>query len=333
MTDYAETAEVAAMRVWVFTHLWNRTVADARAAWAAGPYAAGTLTLHGPSGVVDEQDTQYDAWFLGRINAYGRGATACSDPTGNVDAGITEARYYPRAGGTPPTYVTASGLRLYHSGDRAGSGDSDEAQAAPALSSGAVDAAWDYVAANIGFANMMYASPQNTVGGGGNWTSVNAAAGYVVTESHIVRIGFISGLLDRIQAGGSVRQQARAGARYGTGINENAQEFYATWCGRIYRPSTSSFVATLWSVGDWVGSQKFPAQATMVNRTWRAVAAAYASCAATDYLVIESGAKFVGPTSGGTGCGIHFDDQAASDLPEDETTTTDLNSWVEFCNA
>lgn len=331
MSDYPETAEVAAMRVWVFAHLWNATVADARAAWAAGPYAAGTLTLHGPSGVVDEQDDQYDAWFLGRINTYGRGASACSDPTGNVDAQITEARYYPRTGGTPPTYVTASGLRLYHSGDRASSGDSDEALAAPGLGGNDVDAAWDYVAANIGFAQMMYATPQNTVGGGGNWSG-GTAAGYVALESHTVRIGFISGLLDRIQAGGSVRQQCRASARSGIGVCEECQEFYATWCGRIYRPSSSSFVATLWDVGDWVGTTKWSPYGTAPNRTFRATAAAYAGCEATDYLVIESGAQFVGPTDKPAGCGIHFDDQAASDLPEEETSTDDLNSWVEFCD-
>lgn len=323
---------------WEAQNIWYKTVAEARAAWDAGPYSASTLTLNGPEGVVDEMDDQYDDWFLIRRLSLTstKLSSPCAEPTIGPTYVIGSKKLYPATNlvgtGNPIVYVPAEGVRLYHSGHAASSGDSDEAFAAPGLGGANVDSAWDYVAGNIGFANMMYPTPQNSTGGGGNWSAVNAAAGYAVFETHLMRIGLAPDVLTRIVSGGTVRQQVRASARSGVGIDEAAQQHFATWCGRIYRPGTG-FVANLWDVGDYTGSVRFsPQEDGVINRTWRATITPYADCVATDYLVIETGAQHVGPTGGGTGCGAHFTDQAEDDLPEDQTTTSDLNSWVEFCS-
>lgn len=52
---------------------------------------------------------------------------------------------------------------------------------------------------------------------------------------------------------------------------------------------------------------------------------------AGDFLVFEIGA---GGTSAGSGHdpALRYGDVAASDLPEDDTTTTDDNPWIEFAN-
>jgi hypothetical protein len=68
-----------------------------------------------------------------------------------------------------------------------------------------------------------------------------------------------------------------------------------------------------------------------VNRTFSSAYAGVPDAVAGDYVVVDLGARHFAPTSGDTGAAIHFTDDAASDLPEDEATGTNLRSWIEFC--
>lgn len=231
-------------------------------------------------------------------------------------------------GPKPPTQPTAgSSLRLYHSAHLAGDSDTAEAQAAPNLGAGNLDSGWEGNNGGAFDAYMLYDTPASTVNGAASWAAVNAAAGQYAMRSYLYRLS--GDLLDIIQAGGTVRMQAKASARYGIGISESAQNNVSAWCIRVYRPSTSSFVGTAVAVSSG-GSLKFPAQAIQVNRLWSATLSAVAGAQSGDYIVVEIGTNHIGPTSGGTGAGITFTDNKASDLPEDELETGALNSWIEF---
>lgn len=231
-------------------------------------------------------------------------------------------------GPKPPTQPTAgSSLRLYHSAHLAGNSNTAEAQAAPNLGAGNLDSGWEGNNGGAFDAYMLYDTPAGTINGAASWAAVNAAAGQYAMRSYLYRLS--GDLLDIIQSGGTVRMQAKASARYGIGISESAQNNVSAWCIRVYRPSTSSFVGTAVAVSSG-GSLKFPAQATQVNRLWSATLSAVAGAQSGDYIVVEVGTNHIGPTSGGTGAGITFTDNKASDLPEDELETGALNSWIEF---
>lgn len=233
-------------------------------------------------------------------------------------------------GPRPPTPATeGNSVRLYHSSHQSGEqDDAPEQLAAPDLSVASIDAAWEYNGGAGVEYFMLYPQPLGTVDGSATWSAVNAAAGDAMVRGYVVRLGYVD-LTSIIAAGGTVRGQNRAGARYGVGISEPAQNHRFETCARIYRPGTG-FVATLWDVGDLTGDANLPAQPTGVNRSWGGAFTAYASAADSDYLVIDYGALHTAPTGGGTGAGIQFTDTAGSDLPEDQVTTSSLNSWVEF---
>lgn len=234
----------------------------------------------------------------------------------------------PRPPLQPTDPVVGGSVRLYHTDWRAGSGDSAEALAAPALSASDASGSWDAEAASYGFARMMYDTPQSADDGAVAFDAVNFAVGDYASRAEMILLDNAT-LLSVIQGGGTVKGQNRATSRHGVGINESLQDDVLETTGRIYRPG-SGFVATLWDVGDLTGTLKFAAQSTPVNRTFSGAFAAYASAVATDYLVVEYGFHHAGPTSGGAGAGIRFNDTAGSDLPEDQVTTTNLRSWVEF---
>ncbi|MCC6619459.1 MAG: hypothetical protein IT341_10535 [Chloroflexi bacterium] len=229
----------------------------------------------------------------------------------------------------PTTPAEGNSVRLYHTDHQSGEHDDmPEQLAAPDLGLGNIDAAWedDNGAAFEYF--MMDPEPQSSVNGSVSWSAVNAAVGDVAIRGYVVRLGH-AGITSLIQSGGTVRGQNRANARNGTGISEGAQNHRLETCGRIYREGTG-FVATLWNVGDCTGDVNLAAQPTHVNRSWGGSFTGYASADEDDYLVIEYGVLHTAPTGGGTGAAISFRDTAESDLPEDDVTTTSLNSWVEL---
>lgn len=232
----------------------------------------------------------------------------------------------PRAPAQPTDPVAGDSVRLYHSDDRAGTGDSASSTVAPGLTHANKASAWD---AHVeGTYVMLYDAP---VGSGVDtpYEGVNMPANDYFVRGTTILISDVDGLLEIIQDGGTVRGQQRARSRSGVGINEGAQNHIIETTGRIYRPG-SGFVATLWDVGDLTGDLKFAAQTTPVNRSWGGAFDAYASAADTDYLVVEYGFVHAGPISGGSGAGIPLTSAGASDLPEDQVTTTNLRSWVEF---
>jgi hypothetical protein len=71
---------------------------------------------------------------------------------------------------------------------------------------------------------------------------------------------------------------------------------------------------------------------TLTNRIWSTTTATgnYTTVAG-DYLVIEIGVRGV-PTAGGHDSSLRLGDAAASDLPEDDTGTTDLRPWIELAD-
>lgn len=234
----------------------------------------------------------------------------------------------PRPPAQPTDPVAGGTVRLYHTDYRAGSGDSTEALAAPALSATDADADWDDETASFGFYRMLYATPQSADDGSVAFDAVNMAVGDYAHRGYLIKLDNAD-LLAIIQGGGTFRGQNRANSRSGIGISEPAQDNVIETCGRIYRPGTG-FVADLWAVGDATGDLKYAAQTTPVNRSFDGSFTAYASAVSTDYLAVDYGFHHAGPTSGGTGAGLRFNDTAASDLPEDQSTTANLRSWIEF---
>lgn len=72
------------------------------------------------------------------------------------------------------------------------------------------------------------------------------------------------------------------------------------------------------------------AEGTITNRSFPRTSSAVTALRG-DYLVLEVG---VGgnPAAGGHDTDLSFGDDNASDLPEDNSTTTALNPWMEFAN-
>jgi hypothetical protein len=119
-------------------------------------------------------------------------------------------------------------------------------------------------------------------------------------------------------------------SRHGIGISEASQLNYSNFCVRVYRPGTG-FVATLVNVGDVVGTVRFDPVTNGRNSSFGpATLSAYPSAVAGDYVVVDAGTHHVAPTSGGTGAGIFTTDTSGSDLPIDDSTTSNFNSWWQF---
>lgn len=140
-----------------------------------------------------------------------------------------------------------------------------------------------------------------------------------------------------LAAGGAVlRIQARTRSRSGTGISEAAQDNISQVRAYVTTGASSTVRGVALEAHGLIssaGSAKWPAQSTLVNRILPAAAAddvltAVSGAAAGDYLVLEIGYRsFTDDTTGGR---MYLTNNAASDLPEDETTTTALNSWVQL---
>jgi hypothetical protein len=198
------------------------------------------------------------------------------------------------------------------------------------------DAAWDVGSPTTKKLNPIhqetYSSTANsgsTGGGGGATVDVMLWSG---------SYSMPSGLAAIIAAGGAtVRMQARTGARHGIGISEAGQDLIAQMCLRVTEGATTAIRGTalaLHSLASSAGAAKWPASETVRNRVFPPTPAsnvltAVSGTAADDHLLLEAGYRnFTVPVA--TGGTLWLRDQAAADdLPEDESTTTAFNPWIE----
>jgi hypothetical protein len=224
----------------------------------------------------------------------------------------------------------ASSVRLYPSSIDSGNG-SGESLAAPNLNEVHTDAAWTDTSGDLDDYDYMFDTPETTTS-----TSARGWDGVNVSDRDVAIAGFVhlldGDLLSIIQNGGTVLGQHRTQARSGIGVDDGAQRQYATFCVRVYRPG-SGFVATLVDVGDWVGTVHFPPSSVALaqNRSFGPVTFdGYPSAVEGDYIVVDAGSRHTAPNSGASGATIRWTDNQGSDLPIDNSTTTNLNSWWQF---
>jgi hypothetical protein len=191
------------------------------------------------------------------------------------------------------------------------------------------DAAW--AASGDMVTRQMSLTSGGTTGSGSTWDAVNQPASSIVLLQGVLTLSD-AGLLAAVQAGGPFRAQFRIGIRHGIGINESVAREYLEGCVRVYRPGTASFIGTALDVGDATGTvyAENDTAGTVENRSMVGTMAAVPGAAATDILVVEIGTKHDAPTTGGAGGRVYWDSGAASDLPEDDTTQTHLNSWIDI---
>jgi hypothetical protein len=182
------------------------------------------------------------------------------------------------------------------------------------------------------FAFDMTLTPTSTTSGAvGTWDGVNAAAAsYGLIQGTITLSN--AGLLALVQSGGTFRIQNRINIRHGIGIDEASHVEYLEGTIRVYRPGTASYVGTLFAVGDATGAvaANTDSAGTAGNRSMAGSYTAVPGAVSTDQLVVEWGIKHLAPTTGGAGGSVRWNDAAGSDLPEDDSTLDDLNSWVEL---
>jgi hypothetical protein len=140
--------------------------------------------------------------------------------------------------------------------------------------------------------------------------------------------------LAAIQAGGAeFRALIRARSRTGVGIDDAAQFHYPQTVVRIRRTSGGgSWVGTALAAHSGTPGLRFPQQTSpMVSRVWSGTMSAVAGAALNDWVVCELGTRHITPTTGGTGAYWGLTSiVGASDLPEEEGTATNLNSWVQI---
>jgi hypothetical protein len=223
----------------------------------------------------------------------------------------------------------AATVRLYPSDIQSGDGPDPESDDAPILiASSHADAAWDD---DTAYHYMyMFDSPDSSASGAtpGSWAVVNGAVQDVAMNGFVHLLD--GDLLSVIQNGGVVRGQHRMKSRHGIGVSEASQLNYANFCVRVYRPGTG-FVATLVNVGDVVGTVRFDPVTNGRNSSFGpATFAGYPSAVEGDYVVVDVGTHHTAPTSGATGAGIFTTDTSGSDLPIDDTSTSNFNSWWQF---
>jgi len=141
-----------------------------------------------------------------------------------------------------------------------------------------------------------------------------------------------------IAAGGMIaKAHFRVRSRSGIGINEEDQDNISQLSIRVTSGATSTIRGTALAghtLADSSGSNKWRANTTPQNRIFPAAAAndvldPVAGTVAGDYLVVEMGYRSF--TSGTTGAAMFwYDSTTSGDLPDDETTTTELNPWLDL---
>jgi hypothetical protein len=210
----------------------------------------------------------------------------------------------------------------------------------PSLSDSAIvpaaSAVWDHDP-NAGSwgNNSMSGTPGSTTAGGFSVSTLGTGGVDVrLAQFAMVMDATLAALL--AAGGATVRGQFRTKSRHGIGINEAAQDNISQITVRVTQGATNTIRGTAYAghaLGSSAGSEKWlPASATRNAKFPPAAASdvlsAVPGAVAGDYLVIEVGYRsFSTATTGGQ---LYVNDTAASDLPEDESTATNLRSWIEI---
>lgn len=181
---------------------------------------------------------------------------------------------------------------------------------------------------------MLSATPLNTVNGSHNQPHGD-------TVHNRLHRQFMYRLSGAGTLQGYVRAFMRTQTRFGVGINESAQDMISQMVIRVVSANGSIVRGTALSAyepGSSAGQTKWDAWA-MRNRKFPSVGRWDNPLLGAmlqpvpyqdgDWLVVEIGLRnfTVGAVTGGHS---YYNDAAASDLPEDEASTANLRSWIEF---
>lgn len=192
---------------------------------------------------------------------------------------------------------------------------------------------WDVADGGISAPERLRITPQDTYSNAGSSHLSNSSVGLPAETMVLGMFSFplsdSADILGAVQNGAVWRTVIRSRNRFGIGVDDGAQENYPDWTIRVYRPGTG-FIGTLFDVGDGTAAYIFYAGAAYPSIPMEAAGAAVPSAVGSDYLVVDLGADHVAPTSGATGFGYRFSDQAAlADLPFIVDSQADQNSWLE----
>lgn len=133
---------------------------------------------------------------------------------------------------------------------------------------------------------------------------------------------YVSGSLAAQTISGTVKSQVRAG--------DSDFEDHLRLLIRVCSSDGSTFTGTLLALGDYGTGAVLTS--TKKNRAFASSGTALTSLAvnAGDRLVLEYGV-YTGTLANGSN--LNFGDNSGTDLPEDNTTTTANNPWIEFSQA
>jgi hypothetical protein len=195
------------------------------------------------------------------------------------------------------------------------------------------DAGWDSFFSTV---TGLFASPQSSVNG-----QTDSTDGDVNDDVCLLRSTWEidAGLASTLAAGGAtVRAQIRTSARNGVGINEGAQSHFSQMCIRVTEGDTTTIRGTALPLHNELGPggmTRWPAQPTYVNTKFPATSTpdtldAVPGATAGDFLVVEVGYRTFNSSATPHGGGVWVMDASGSDLPENETSTSNYNSWIDI---
>lgn len=200
----------------------------------------------------------------------------------------------------------------------------------PALHVPAFDAAWD----DTDDADRRYMDGSPGTTSSADLISTKAAAGPL---NCLVAQYLLPGLAAQTITG-NVKGQCRFDSSSVTGDPSTQMVI------RVWDPVTDTFRGTLLAAHSSAtnasaGAEGYEIATNSANRKlpsgWSGTGAALSSVAASlgDVLVVEVGAKFDEVAASSRQVTVHGENSLLlADLPEDETTVTDLNPWIEFSN-
>lgn len=207
-----------------------------------------------------------------------------------------------------------------------------------------------YVGTNQGLPTIPYGADWADTGHAGRRLLVPGPNGFA-TDNNWVHGGAAGGRNNLIMQGiypllapgrlqGWVRGQFRAHARHGIGISEANQKMYSQLQVTIWRPGIGyvGTALTNYNASTWGSETIWPASSPATNRKFPTLAKwtdPVLGAALTpvnyivgDWLVIEIGNRNFTTTP--TGKQLCIRSNKATDLPIDESTQTDLNSWIDI---
>jgi hypothetical protein len=200
------------------------------------------------------------------------------------------------------------------------------------------DASWDKGNGDNGmswYRGRLKTSPTSSRNGNNEWQ-----VGTTPVPLQFLHGQFLYQLTAADTLAGTVKAMMRASRNSGVGVS-GSQVHQAQMVIRIvssdgstvrgtllaaHQPATAD--STIWT--STLTSRKFPAGATWIAS--RGAELTPVDYQVGDYLVVEYG-SWTTVDGGGTGAHIHQNDSigAAGDLPEDESTSTNLRSWLDIC--